>query len=156
LALKEIKMTKPYRDCVVAVIRNQDGLVLAGERSDAKGAWQLPQGGVDDGESADQALFRELREEIGTDRLKVVHKLAEQIRYEFPPEMDSGPARKYRGQQQTWYLLELLPDGVPNLEIADGEFRDIKWMQPDLLVRGIVTWKQAAYRTGLKAMGLLS
>jgi putative (di)nucleoside polyphosphate hydrolase len=149
-------MMKPYRDCVVAVIRNQDGLVLAGERSDAKGAWQLPQGGVDAGESADQALFRELREEIGTDRLKVIHKLSEMIRYDFPATMESGPALKYRGQQQTWYLMEFLPDGMPDLEVSDGEFQDIKWMQPALLVRGIVSWKQGAYRTGLQALGLLS
>ncbi len=149
-------MSKPYRDCVVAVIRNQEGKVLAGERSDAKGAWQLPQGGIDDGESADQALFRELREEIGTDRLKVLKKLGETIRYEFPEGMDSGPARKYRGQQQTWYLLELLQHAVLNLEISDHEFQDIKWMQPDLLVRGIVAWKQDAYRAGLKALGLLA
>jgi putative (di)nucleoside polyphosphate hydrolase len=149
-------MKKPYRDCVVAVIRNQEGLVLAGERADAKGAWQLPQGGVDEGESADQALFRELREEIGTDRLKVVRKLPEMIRYDFPADLASGPARKYCGQQQTWYLLELLPDGKPNLEISDGEFQDIRWMAPDLLVQGIVSWKQDAYRAGLKALGLLS
>jgi putative (di)nucleoside polyphosphate hydrolase len=149
-------MVKPYRDCVVAVIRNQKGQVLAGERADAKGAWQLPQGGVDAGESADEALFRELREEIGTDRLQVVRKLPELIRYDFPAELDSGPARNYCGQQQTWYLLELLPDGVPNLAISDGEFQDIQWMQPEALVRGIVPWKQEAYRAGLKALGLLS
>jgi putative (di)nucleoside polyphosphate hydrolase len=141
-------MMKPYRDCVVAVIRNQEGQVLAGERADAKGAWQLPQGGVDEGESADQALFRELREEIGTDQLQVVRKLSETIHYDFPADMDSGPARKYRGQKQTWYLLELLPGAVPNLDISDHEFQDIKWMKPDLLVQGIVPWKQAAYRSG--------
>jgi putative (di)nucleoside polyphosphate hydrolase len=149
-------MKKPYRDCVVAVIRNQEGLVLAGERADAKDAWQLPQGGVDEGESADQALFRELREEIGTDRFKVLRKLPQMIRYEFPADLDSGPARKYCGQQQTWYLLEFLPDGKPKLELSDGEFQDIRWMKPDLLVQGIVSWKQAAYHEGLKALGLLS
>lgn len=149
-------MMKPYRDCVVAVIRNNQGLVLAGERADAKGAWQLPQGGVDAGESADEALFRELREEIGTDRLQILRKLSEMICYDFPAEMDAGPARKYRGQQQTWYLLELLPDGVPNLEVSDGEFQGIKWMKPNDLLSGIVPWKQAAYRAGLEALGLLS
>lgn len=147
---------KPYRDCVVAVIRNGQGLVLAGERTDARGAWQLPQGGVDAGETPDQALFRELREEIGTDRLQVLRKLPELICYEFPAGMDSGPALKYRGQQQTWYLVELLPDGIPNLEISDGEFRDLKWMKPDAVLSGIVPWKQAAYRSGLQALGLLS
>jgi putative (di)nucleoside polyphosphate hydrolase len=147
---------KPYRDCVVAVIRNQQGQVLAGERTDAKGAWQLPQGGVDAGESADEAVFRELREEIGTDRLQVLRKLPDLICYEFPADMVAGPALKYRGQQQTWYLMELLPDGVPNLEISDGEFQDLKWMQPDTVLKGIVAWKQAAYRSGLQALGLLS
>jgi putative (di)nucleoside polyphosphate hydrolase len=149
-------MLKPYRDCVVAVIRDKQGLVLAGERSDAKGAWQLPQGGVDAGESPDEALFRELREEIGTDRLQVLRKLPDLITYEFPLDMNSGPARQYRGQQQTWYLMEFLSDGAPNLEISDGEFQDIKWMQAALLVRNIVPWKQMAYRSGLQALGFLS
>ena len=52
--------------------------------------------------------------------------------------------------------MELLPDAVPNLEISDGEFQDLKWMQPEAVLKGIVPWKQAAYRSGLQALGLLS
>lgn len=149
-------MDKPYRDCIVAVIRNEQGLLLAGERADAKGAWQLPQGGIDEGESAEEGLFRELREEIGTDRLKVLRKLPELIRYDFPADMDTGPARKYRGQQQAWFLMQLLPDAAPNLEISDGEFQGLKWIAPTELLSGIVPWKRVAYAEGLKALGLLS
>jgi putative (di)nucleoside polyphosphate hydrolase len=148
-------MDKPYRDCVVAVIKDERGQVLAGERTDAKGAWQLPQGGIDPGESAEEALFRELREEIGTDALHIIRRLPEQVRYDFPPGMDSGPARNYRGQQQTWFLLQLLPEGRPDLAQSDGEFQDIKWAQPQDLVGGIVPWKREAYRAGLQALGLL-
>ncbi len=148
-------MNKPYRDCVVAVISNDRGQLLAGERSDQVGAWQLPQGGIDAGESAEQALFRELREEIGTDRLKVQRKLPHLIRYEFPAEMIAGPAIIYRGQQQTWFLMELLPDGLPNLELSDGEFQGLKWISAVELLEGIVAWKRSAYREGLVALGLI-
>ncbi len=149
-------MNKPYRDCVVAVIRDAKGQLLVGERADHAGAWQLPQGGIDEGESAEEALFRELREEIGTDRLKVLKKLPNFIRYDFPSDMKSGPAMKYRGQQQAWFLLELLPDGVPNLELSDGEFQGLKWTTVSELLSGVVPWKRAAYGEGLRGFGLVS
>src|SRR5689334_19905954 len=99
-------MQKPYRPCVVAVIKNKNGHVLAGERADCKGAWQLPQGGIDPGETAETALFRELREEIGTDRVRILQRLPQAITYEFPASMQRQGLKAFRGQSQDWFLLE--------------------------------------------------
>ena len=148
-------MQKPFRDCVVAVIRRADGTLLAGERADYLGSWQLPQGGMDEGESYDAALRRELKEEIGTDQIQFLQRLSGWIRYDFPVTMTEGPAKKYRGQQQVWILVELLPGVVPDLAVSDGEFKSLRWINAQALVEGIVPWKREAYQQGLKAFGLI-
>jgi putative (di)nucleoside polyphosphate hydrolase len=126
-------MDKPYRPCVVAVIQNQAGWLLVGERADHAGAWQLPQGGIDEGETAQEALFRE-------------------IRYDFPAEVQRERMKAFRGQEQDWFLLRFKPGCGPELDKADGEFRAVQWMQARDLITGIITWKQDAYREGLKAL----
>ncbi len=148
-------MQKPYRACVVAVIIDGHGHVLVGERSDQSGAWQLPQGGIDEGEQADQAVLRELLEEIGTDRVVEVDRLKSLIRYEFPAEMAREQLKKFRGQEQQWYLFRF-QDGVRwDLTRSDGEFSDVKWMRPDQLLEGVIAWKREAYREGLKGFSLI-
>ncbi|MCX6130934.1 MAG: RNA pyrophosphohydrolase [Proteobacteria bacterium] len=148
-------MGKPFRDCVVAVICHSDGSLLAGERADQLGAWQLPQGGMDPGESPEQTLLRELKEEIGTNSIRIIQKLSGLIRYDFPPEMREGPAKKYRGQQQVWFMVELNSGAIPDLKLADGEFQNLRWMSANELLEGIVPWKREAYHQGLKAFGLI-
>jgi putative (di)nucleoside polyphosphate hydrolase len=145
-------MDKPYRPCVVAVIQNQAGWLLVGERADHAGAWQLPQGGIDEGETAQEALFRELKEEIGTDQLELVRTSAVKIRYDFPAEVQRERMKAFRGQEQDWFLLRFKPGCGPELDKADGEFRAVQWMQSRDLITGIITWKQDAYREGLKAL----
>ena len=98
-------MDKPYRPCVVAVIQNQAGWLLVGERADHAGAWQLPQGGIDEGETAQEALFRELKEEIGTDQLELVRTSAVKIRYDFPAEVQRERMKAFRGQEQDWFAV---------------------------------------------------
>lgn len=148
-------MEKPFRDCVVAVIRHSNGTLLAGERADHAGAWQLPQGGMDAGETYEETLRRELKEEIGTDQIVILQRLSGWIRYDFPAEMQAGPAKKYRGQQQVWFMAELQVGIVPNLKQADGEFKNIQWMSANDLLAGVVPWKYEAYRQGLKGFGLI-
>ncbi len=145
-------MQKPYRPCVVAVIRNQDGQVLAGERADCKGAWQLPQGGIDPGETAETALFRELREEIGTDRVRILQRLPQAITYEFPVSMQRQGLKAFRGQIQDWFLLELIDTAMPDLSLSEGEFQNLSWMEANSLIEGIVVWKREAYIEGLSAL----
>lgn len=148
-------MEKLYRPCVVAVIRNDTGLLLAGERADQPGAWQLPQGGIDPGETPLRAVMRELREEIGTAELSVQTHHAEWIRYDFPGEFANGRMAKWAGQEQQWFLLTFKAGEVPHLELSDGEFRALKWTSPAELLSGIVSWKKEAYAKGFHAFGLI-
>ncbi len=146
-------MDKPYRPCVVAVIKNQKGQLLAGERADCKGAWQLPQGGIDPGESSEIALLRELREEIGTDQVRIIKRLTTPITYEFPESLTREGLKAFRGQTQDWFLLELIDETVmPDLSLSEGEFQSLRWMRPEELIEGIVSWKKHAYERGLKAL----
>lgn len=143
---------KPYRQCVIAAIINDEDRLLAGERSDIPGSWQLPQGGIDPGESPEQALFRELSEEIGCSDLEIIRRLDEPIRYDFPSNLRSEVAKSYAGQEQYWFLLKLNVSAKPDLEAADGEFSQLTWMPVDHLVSGVVFWKQEAYRQGLSRL----
>lgn len=148
-------MEKPYRPCVVAVIRNEKGQLLAGERADQAGAWQLPQGGIDPGETALQAVMRELHEEIGNANLDIKAHHTEWIRYNFPPEFAKGRMGQFAGQEQQWFLLEFQPGEEPHLDLSEGEFKALKWISPRDLVEGIVEWKKEAYAVGLRAFGLI-
>jgi putative (di)nucleoside polyphosphate hydrolase len=105
---------KPYRANVGALLFNDAGLVLVARRADmpnaegAAGGWQLPQGGVDEGEELRAAVLRELAEEIGTDRAEIVEEYPGWLTYDFPPELAERGfriARKYRGQKQKWFAL---------------------------------------------------
>ncbi len=148
-------MEKPFRPCVVAVIQNDQGQVLAGERTDQAGSWQLPQGGIDPGESPLIAVMRELHEEIGSSALLVVGSHGEWIRYQFPPEFANGRMANWAGQEQQWFLLKFKPGESAHLELSEGEFQALKWLEPKELLEGIVYWKKEAYRLGLSAFGLL-
>jgi putative (di)nucleoside polyphosphate hydrolase len=102
----------PYRPNVGAVLFNSAGLVLVARRADLPnteapaGAWQLPQGGIDEGEDPRQAVLRELAEEIGTDRADVIGEHDAWLTYDLPPEL-VGVALKgrFRGQRQRWFAL---------------------------------------------------
>ncbi len=148
-------MEKPYRPCVVAVIQNEKGLLLAGERTDQPGSWQLPQGGVDPGETPLIAILRELHEEIGNSALDIVKHHAEWIRYNFPPEFATGRMAQWAGQEQQWFLLRFKAGETAHLELSEGEFSALKWIKPIELLAGIVHWKKQAYQMGLSAFGLL-
>ena len=148
-------MSKAYRPCVIAVILNEEDKVLVGERTDKQNAWQLPQGGIDHGEDPEMALFRELREEIGTDKLTVINSITETISYKFPPNISGGIFDKYIGQSQRWFLLKLDPSAKPDLSLSDGEFQALQWMCPDKLTEQIVEWKKESYIKGLSLFGLL-
>ena len=145
----------PYRDCVVAVILNEKGLVFAGERSDRPGVWQLRQGGVDPGETAEIAVLRELREEIGTNDVEILESCQEKISYDFPPDMSAPIAKKFSGQVQQWFLLKFNEGARPDLSVSDGEFSDLGWRRPDELLKTVVSWKLDAYKTGFTAFSLL-
>ena len=145
---------KNFRQCVVGLFINDSGKVLVGERSDAPGAWQLPQGGIEKGENPEAALRREMTEELGSGDFKIIKRAAEKCRYEFPPELQAAVAKKFCGQEQTWFLLRFEPNTAPNLSKSDGEFSAIKWVDPATTISEIIVWKRLCYEHGFQQLGI--
>jgi putative (di)nucleoside polyphosphate hydrolase len=149
----------PYRQGVGLCLFNREGLVLCAERRDRPGAWQMPQGGVQKGESLHTAALRELKEEIGTDQAEVIAVIPEKLTYDFPDwlQRKGGVYRgKYRGQQQTWFALRYL--GSDNDISLDGEhepetpeFTAWKWVPLAETANLIVDFKRPVYEAVIKA-----
>jgi putative (di)nucleoside polyphosphate hydrolase len=139
----------PYRPCAGVMLINKSGRIFAGERIDTPGAWQMPQGGVDKGESAEQAALRELEEEIGVQahQVALVRGTADWVYYDLPPHLlGKAWGGRYRGQKQHWFLMELLADDAAiNIATAHPEFGRWKWTDADTLVQEIVPFKRGAY-----------
>lgn len=138
-----------YRPCVGLVIVNCRGQVFAGQRIDTVGAWQMPQGGIDAGETAEAAALRELMEETSI-RLELVEVLArtpDWVRYDFPRDV-SGKVWKgrYRGQKQIWFLLQFTgQDRDIDLATEHPEFSEWCWMSPAQVSQKIVEFKRSVY-----------
>lgn len=140
---------------MLAVFTNSEGLVLVAERADASGSWQFPQGGIDPGESPEDAVAREMMEELGCAAFTVVGRSEGPVRYHFPPEMKGGIAKDFRGQDQIWFHLRFEAGQGPDLARAtDKEFVATAWVTPGEAVRRAVSFKKDAYRIGLAALGI--
>ena len=145
-----------FRAGVVIVVRHPDRhQVLAFERNDAPGSWQLPQGGLDEGETPIEGAWRELFEETGLGEAHVVARAEypEWVVYEWPDELkrhgDVGVKRL--GQVQRWFLFDALDAGIE--PAPDGsEFVAWRWVDPDWLVEHVIEWRRAAYRKVLATL----
>jgi putative (di)nucleoside polyphosphate hydrolase len=140
----------PYRPCAGVMLINAHGLIFVGQRIDSLAdAWQMPQGGVDPGEDAQDAALRELSEETGIapHLVKVVARSANEHLYDLPPDLLGkiwGGA--YRGQCQSWFLMRFLgTDADVNIATHTPEFRAWEWAAPDTLVERIVPFKKELY-----------
>lgn len=142
----------PYRPGVGIMLVNAQGLVFVGQRFDSVvEAWQMPQGGIDEGEEPYPAALRELEEETGV-KPQLVERIAETadwLTYELPDELIGKLWKgKYRGQRQKWYALRFLgTDADINLEAHPGhaEFKAWKWATLDRLADLIVPFKRELY-----------
>lgn len=140
----------PYRPCVGVVLMNGDGLVFAGQRLDSpSNAWQMPQGGIDEGEKARKAALRELWEETGVteDKVTLVDRTKGWLTYDLPPELLGKVwGGKYRGQKQKWFLYRFHgQDDDIRINSDHPEFSAWRWIDADALVEGIVPFKRAVY-----------
>ena len=143
-----------FRLGVVGVFTNDAGLILVGERANEPGSWQLPQGGLDSGETYADALWREMREEIGTDRFEVLSQSSALVSYYFPPTLRSKIINNFVGQKHQWYHLRFADCAGPSLEQSDGEFRAFDWYAKKKVIERVIPWKRAAYEQGLSLLGI--
>jgi len=123
--------------------------------------WQFPQGGVNNGESEEEALLRELQEEIGTGDVNIIRVGRKRIRYHYPHKvkriMDQQPQWKpFRGQQQCWFLLNLnCHTDMISFNHDPIEFDAFQWINPRKGLSKVVPFKRKAYRKGLRMLGVL-
>ena len=121
-----------FRPNVALLLLDGEDRLLICERIRIEGAWQFPQGGMDEGESPRDALRREVREEIGLpeDSYEILES-RDGYRYFYPPHVKKGKKGHYDGQTQTYFLCRL-KDGAPPISIDQEprEFRSYKWVKP--------------------------
>jgi putative (di)nucleoside polyphosphate hydrolase len=142
--------TLPYRPCAGIMLLNPEGMVFVGQRLDSQlDAWQMPQGGIDEGEDAEAAAFRELGEETGIapHLAKLIARSAGEHLYDLPEHMLGKIWKgRYRGQRQMWFLMRFLgTDSDINIATAHEEFRAWRWAAPEQLVDLIVPFKRELY-----------
>lgn len=140
----------PYRPCVGVMLINPQGLIFAGQRLDSDSpAWQMPQGGIDEGETPRKAAFRELWEEtgVGKDLVQFVAKSDGWVTYDLPPELLGKVwGGKFRGQRQKWFLFRFTgSDDQIRIATEHPEFSQWKWVQADEMLAAIVPFKRAVY-----------
>jgi putative (di)nucleoside polyphosphate hydrolase len=149
----------PYRPCVGIMLIGGGGRVFVAQRIDRPAAaWQMPQGGIDAGEIPRQAVLRELREEVGTDKAEILAESRNWWRYDLPaervPRLWGG---RYRGQEQRWFALRFLGDDSDiDIETETPEFNAWRWAEMAELPDIIVPFKRQIYREVIAEFGHLA
>ncbi len=147
---KSIKHDLPYRPCVGMMILNKNHQVFVAQRTDSKTqAWQMPQGGINIGETPSKAVYREMLEEIGTNNAKIILESKAWYSYDIPDFLISKLWQgSYRGQKQKWFLIQFLgEDKEININTLSPEFSAWQWVEIDELVNIIVPFKKKLYAT---------
>jgi putative (di)nucleoside polyphosphate hydrolase len=150
----------PYRPCAGVMLVNAANLVFVGQRLDSSStAWQMPQGGIDKGETPRDAALRELGEEAGIvpDLADIIATSATEHFYDLPPQlMGKMWGGRYRGQRQHWFLARFLgSDADINIETAHPEFRSWRWAEMATLPDLIVPFKRDLYSALVAEFGPL-
>ena len=121
----------PYRPCVGIMLVNREGLVFVGRRIDQTiEGWQMPQGGIDEGETPLEAGLREMKEEVGTDKADYLAEMDEWLSYDLPQHLLGVALHgRYRGQRQKWIALRFTgKDEDINIQTSEPEFGSWKWL----------------------------
>lgn len=154
--VKNIKefATLPYRPCVGIMLVNAHNKIFVARRNDNrtsqwKDAWQMPQGGIDDGEDPKNAAFRELEEEtnISADKVALIGQSQTEYFYDLPPELIGKLWKgKWRGQRQFWFIMRFLGQNDDiNIATQNPEFSEWKWTELETLAEQIVPFKRDIY-----------
>ena len=152
---------KKYRPNVAMIILspeypNKKEIFIA-QRNDIKGIWQFPQGGIDKGEEVQEALFRELEEEIGTRDVEIIAEYPEWISYDFPEKI-AKKMKPYAGQKQRYFLVKLAKDAKIDIDTKHPEFDEYKFVDVEKVLDLTAHFKKPVYETVLdyfKKEGLL-
>lgn len=143
-----IRENLPYRAGVGIMLLDKNNMVFVGRRIDSTiDAWQMPQGGIDEGEEPAQAALRELEEEVGTDKATIIAQSNEWLSYDIPdrliPRIWDG---KYRGQRQMWFAMRFHGnDNDININTPHPEFCEWRWASLEDLPAIIVPFKRDIY-----------
>ena len=139
----------PLRNGVGIVVLNKENKVFVAKRIDnPKNFWQMPQGGIDEGEDFLDAAYRELSEETSIKNVELIKELDGTITYELPDHLLGIIWKgKYRGQKQKWFLMKLVgEDKEINIKTKNPEFLDWKWIELDKITEVVVNFKLHVYR----------
>ena len=148
----------PLRTGVGIIVLNKQNKIFVGKRKDNPGdKWQMPQGGVDEGEDYVTAMRRELLEETGIQNIEIIKEIDKIYQYELPENLIGIIWKgKYRGQKQKWFITRFLGEEKEiNLNTKHAEFIDWKWIEPKLLPEVIVNFKKDLYLNLLKEINLV-
>jgi len=140
---------RPYRPCVGIMLFNAAGDVFVGNRVDTgDDSWQMPQGGIDRGESARDAALRELKEEVGIDKVQILAKTSRWLDYDLPEDLSRRIWKgRYRGQTQRWFAMRFLgSDAEIALDNHHRESTAYQWVPIDWLVDLIIPFKRLVYQ----------
>jgi putative (di)nucleoside polyphosphate hydrolase len=139
---------RAWRPCVGVMLVNRAGLVWVGRRIDTPDGWQMPQGGIDDGEDPRDAALRELEEETGTANAAIIGEARDWLTYDLPPALIGRVWQgRWRGQRQKWFACRFLgEDSEFDIDgVAHPEFDAWRWVALDEVVGLIVPFKRPVY-----------
>tara|TARA_B110000116_G_scaffold90367_1_gene78590 strand:+ start:3034 stop:3495 length:462 start_codon:yes stop_codon:yes gene_type:complete len=147
-------MAKKYRLCVGMMILNQNNEILVGRRLDhPSGYWQMPQGGIDQNEIPEEAVWREMMEEIGTNNADLIHTSSQWLNYEIPKDtLKTLPwGERYVGQTQKWFVFRFTGKNTDiNVGTENPEFSEWKWTNQNTLTNNAVPFKRNLYEKVLQ------
>jgi len=153
-----IEQKLPLRTGVGIIVLNKQNKIFVGKRKDnPEDKWQMPQGGVDEGEDYITAMRRELLEETSIQNIEIIKEIEKIYQYELPTNLVGIIWKgKYRGQKQKWFITRFLGEEKEiNLNTKHAEFIDWKWIEPKLLPEIIVNFKKDLYLNLLKEINLV-
>tara|TARA_B100000242_G_scaffold294197_1_gene275412 strand:+ start:6198 stop:6713 length:516 start_codon:yes stop_codon:yes gene_type:complete len=156
--IEKIKNKLKMRKAVGIILMRDDGLVWTGKRKDGPGIrsgekklWQMPQGGIDQGEKPIDAAYRELEEETGTKSAKILFEHKSWFEYELPNELIGKVIRGFKGQRQKWFLMKFTGnDSEFNLNKHTPEFDEWMWRDLSTMPNLVVDFKKKLYEELVK------